>query len=147
MKQAAIIMAFALASCSDGYGTLIPGDMIVGDAIPVALSDAPANALAGREIFVERERGHCVLCHQVSGLDALFQGDVGPDLSDVGARLNPGQIRLRIVDASILNPDTVMPPYYRIHDLHQVAPERQGQPVLSAQEIEHLVAYLSGLEG
>ena len=140
-------MALALTSCSDGSEQLVSDDAIVGDAIPSALTDVPTNAVEGRRIFVERDRGHCVLCHQVSGLDALFQGDVGPDLSDVGARLSPGQIRLRIVDASTLNPDTVMPPYHRTHDLHQVAPELAGKPVLTAQEIEHLVAYLSGLEG
>ena len=71
-------MLVALASCTDSSDTLVPDHMVVGDAIPEALSEAPGDATVGRMIFVERDRGHCVLCHRVSGLDATFQGDVGP---------------------------------------------------------------------
>ena len=96
---------------------------------------------------MQREGGHCILCHQVKGLEADFQGNVGPELSDVGARLSAGQIRLRIVDASRINPDIVMPSYHRVKDLRQVAPEFADKPVLSAQEVEDLVSYLETLGG
>lgn len=106
------------------------------------LTDVTASPDLGREIFVDRGAGHCVLCHQVDGLDAPFQGNLGPDLSDVGGRLSAAQIRWRIVDASRLNPDTIMPPYYRREGLVQVAAEHRDQTVLSAEDIEHLVAWL-----
>ncbi|MBT3565443.1 MAG: sulfur oxidation c-type cytochrome SoxX [Gammaproteobacteria bacterium] len=99
------------------------------------------------DIFVKREAGHCVLCHQINGLDAPFQGNLGPDLSEVGSRLTPAQIRFRIADASRLNPATVMPPYYRINDLSQVLEEVRGKPVLSADNVEQLVYFLSMLQG
>lgn len=99
----------------------------------------------GRQIFAQREAGHCVLCHQVEGLEAPFQGDIGPDLSDVGSRLSAAQIRLRIVDASTLNPATIMPPYYRREGLNQVEARYRGQTVLTAEQIEHLVAWLASL--
>ena len=117
-------------------------------------ADAMANPLAvagdpaiGRAIFSDRESGHCVLCHQVDDLEVPFQGNLGPALSGVGARLTEAQIRLRIVDNTKVNPGTVMPSYYRTTDLHQVGRAYQGETVLSAAEVEHLVAWLSQLTG
>ncbi|MFN3233591.1 MAG: sulfur oxidation c-type cytochrome SoxX [Alphaproteobacteria bacterium] len=144
----ALLLAVAsllVAGCDQD--SLIQPDQIVGDTIPQSLTSTPGNPEAGRAVFVEREAGHCVLCHVVQGLEVPFQGDLGPALTDVGARLTPEQIRLRVVDASILNPDSVMPPYYRIHRLHQVADGLAGQPVLSSEQVEDLVAYLAGLKG
>jgi sulfur-oxidizing protein SoxX len=119
---------------------------VEGDAIARPLAAGAADPVAGRRIFTDRDSGHCVLCHQVEGLDAPFQGDLGPALDDVGARFSRGQIRLRIVDASRLNPDTIMPPYYRTSCLDQVAEQYRDQPVLSAMEVEHLVAWLATLD-
>ena len=113
-------------------------------ASPLAAAGDPA---IGRSIFSDRESGHCVLCHQVDGLKVPFQGNLGPALSDVGARLTEAQIRLRIVDNTKVNPGTVMPSYYRTTDLHQVGRAYQGETVLSAAEVEHLVAWLSQLTG
>lgn len=115
------------------------------DATSEPLTTEPGRVDSGREIFVDRASGHCVLCHRVAGLDAQFQGDLGPDLSSIGARLSAPQIRYRIVDASRLNPASIMPPYYRTEDLAQVAEAYRGKTVLTGQQIEHLVAYLSSL--
>jgi L-cysteine S-thiosulfotransferase len=117
------------------------------DATSEPIAAEPGRAAAGRDIFVDRTSGHCVLCHRVAGLDAPFQGDLGPDLSDIGARLSAAQIRYRIIDVSRLNPATIMPPYYRTESLHQVAEAYRGKTVLTGVEIEHLVAYLSSLTG
>lgn len=113
-------------------------------ASPLAVAGDPA---IGRAIFSDRESGHCVLCHQVDGLEVPFQGNLGPALSGVGARLTEAQIRLRIVDNTKVNPGTVMPSYYRTTDLHQVGRAYLGETVLSAAEVEHLVAWLSQLTG
>ena len=113
-------------------------------ASPLAAAGDPA---IGRAIFSDRESGHCVLCHQVDGLEVPFQGNLGPALSGVGARLTEAQIRLRIVDNTKVNPGTVMPSYYRTADLYQVGRAYQGETVLSAAEVEHLVAWLSQLRG
>ena len=117
--------------------------MIVGDTIAAPLSNTASSVEVGKTVFVDRDQGHCVLCHQIDGLDAEFQGNVGPDLSTVGDRLSPDQIRFRLVDLQSLIPDTVMPSYYRLHDLSQVQEEFQGQTILNAEQIEHLVAYLT----
>ena len=82
------------------------------------------------------------LCHQLASLDAEFQGNVGPPLTGIGARLDAGQIRYRIIDAQTIWPDTVMPSYYRTDGLRQVGEAYKGAPALNAQEIEDLVAFL-----
>ncbi len=117
----------------------------VVDATSEPLTMEPGRVATGREIFVDRASGHCVLCHRVAELDAPFQGDLGPELSSIGARLSASQIRFRVVDASRLNPASIMPPYYRAEDLAQVAEAYRGKTVLTGQQIEHLVAYLSSL--
>lgn len=143
MRLWAFGLVIALASCGDTGPRLVSNSQIVGDAIPDALTSVPGDAKRGSEIFVDRERGHCVLCHAIEGLEAEFQGNVGPDLSLVGNRLSGGQLRLRIADYQIVRPGTLMPSYYRIHDLYQVAEAYQDAPVLTAQEVEDLVSYLS----
>lgn len=117
------------------------------DTAPDPLTSAPGDPAAGQAIFTDRAGGNCVLCHRVEGLAAPFQGDVGPDLTEVGLRLTQAQLRFRVVDASRLNPATVMPPYYRTVGLTRVAPEFRDRPVLTAEQVEHLVAYLASLRG
>ena len=134
---------FALVACGAPEPSLISASQIEGDTIPLALTAVPGDAGRGKTVFESREIGHCVLCHAVDALTAEFQGNVGPDLSLVGDRLNEGQLRLRIVDYQIVRPGTLMPSYYRIHDLYQVGEAFEGAPILTAQEVEDLVGYLS----
>jgi sulfur-oxidizing protein SoxX len=118
---------------------------VVGDAIPGSLTGAPGDAERGRGIVVNRQVGLCLLCHSGPFPEELFQGTLAPDLAGTGARWSEGQLRLRIVDASRLNPDTIMPPYYRIEGLTRVAAAFQGKPLLTAEQIEDVVAYLATL--
>lgn len=142
--MACSLAIFAVQACQEGTQQRLAVDVVVdGDSISASLTGSPGNADAGRAEFVARDGGHCVLCHAIEGLDAEFQGNVGPELTGLGARLSPGQIRYRIVDAQQIWPDTVMPSYYRIGGLSQVGAEFEGEPALSAQQIEDLVAFLS----
>ena len=143
MRLQLVGLALALASCSDANPRLVTEKQIVGDGIPTPLSTVTSDPERGRDVFMARDRGHCVLCHAVEGLEAEFQGNVGPDLSAVAERLSPAQLRLRIVDYQIVRPGALMPSYYRIHDLYQVADQYQDEPILTATEVEDLVAYLS----
>jgi sulfur-oxidizing protein SoxX len=90
--------------------------------------------------------GLCLLCHNGPFPEEPFQGNLAPDLTGVGARLSAGEIRLRIVDASRVNPNTIMPPYFRTGNLDRVAPAYRGKTVLSAQQIEDVVAFLATLK-
>jgi sulfur-oxidizing protein SoxX len=135
---AAALAAAALpggAACADAY-------TVVGDAIPSPLAGAPGDAARGRSIVVNRQLGLCLLCHSGPFPEERFQGTIGPDLRGVARRLSEGQIRLRIVDAGRVNPETIMPAYFRTEGLTRVAPAFRGKPVLSAGEIEDVVAFL-----
>lgn len=129
-----------------GLALLLVGAPTLAADTLAPLTEYVGRPEVGQRTFVERDAGHCVLCHQVAGLDAPFQGDLGPALTGIGSRLSPAQIRLRIVDASQLNPDTIMPPYYRADGLEQVGEDYRGQTVLSAEQVEDLVAWLASLE-
>jgi sulfur-oxidizing protein SoxX len=87
----------------------------------------------------------CILCHSGPFPEAKFQGDLAPSLAGAGHRWSEGQLRLRLVDASRLNPGTIMPSYYRIEGLVRVGQAWRGKPVLSAEQIEDMVAYLMTL--
>jgi sulfur-oxidizing protein SoxX len=116
--------------------------MIVGDAIPASLTGTNGDPERGRAIVVNRQVGLCLLCHSGPFPEQKFQGTLAPDLKGAGARSSEGQLRLRIVDASRIKPDTIMPPYYRIDGLERVAPSFQGKPILTAEQIEDVIAFL-----
>jgi sulfur-oxidizing protein SoxX len=119
--------------------------IVAGDAIPESLTGAKGDPERGRTIVLNRQIGLCLLCHSGPFPQEKFQGTLAPDLKGAGSRSTEGQLRLRIVDASRLNPGTIMPPYYRVDNLTRVAPAFQGKPVLSAEQIEDVVAYLATL--
>ena len=96
--------------------------------------------------MVDRHVGLCLLCHSGPFPEQRFMGDLAPELSGVGARLSAAQIRLRIVDPGKLNPDTIMPAYYKTEGLQRVAPAFRGKTILTAQQIEDVVAFLVTLK-
>jgi len=118
---------------------------VVGDAIPESLTGAKGDPVRGRAIVASRQTGLCLLCHAGPFPEERIQGNIGPDLAGAGARWSEGQLRLRIVDATRLNPETVMPPYYRVAGLNRVASAFKGKPVLTAEQVEDVVAFLTTL--
>lgn len=115
---------------------------IVGDAIPASLTGSTGDANRGRAIVANRQVGLCLMCHSGPLPEVKLQGNLAPDLKGAGARWNEGQLRLRIVDASEINPDTIMPPYYRVDGLVRVANSFRNKPILTPEQIEDVVAYL-----
>jgi len=124
----------------------ISGSAFSSDDIPASLSGARGAAARGRAIVVNRQLGLCLLCHSGPFPEQRFQGNIGPDLNGIGARLSEGQIRLRVADPGRLNPATIMPAYFRSENLTRVAPAFQGQTVLTAEQIEDVVAFLATLK-
>ena len=119
---------------------------VVGDAIPKPLADKPGDAARGRAIVANRSVGLCLLCHSGPIAEERFQGTLAPSLAGAGGRWSVAQLRLRIVDGARLNPDTIMPPYYRTTGLQRVAKPFEGKTVLTAEQIEDVVAYLATLK-
>jgi L-cysteine S-thiosulfotransferase len=120
--------------------------MIVGDAIPASLTGAKGDAANGRSIVGNRNVGLCLLCHSGPFPEDRFQGTLAPDLSGAGSRSSEGQLRLRIVDASKFNPKTIMPSFYRVDHLIRVPAVFRDKPVLTAGQVEDVVAYLMTLK-
>jgi sulfur-oxidizing protein SoxX len=119
---------------------------VLGDAIPASLTGAKGDAARGRSIAASRQLGLCLLCHSGPFPEERLQGTIAPDLRGTAARLSEGQIRLRIVDPSRVNPATVMPAYYKTEGLTRVAPAFRGKTVLTAGQVEDIVAYLTTLK-
>jgi sulfur-oxidizing protein SoxX len=134
--------AFALPCAAEEAG--LRSYVVDGDAIPQSLTGVAGDATRGRTLVVDRA-STCILCHSGPFPETRFQGDLAPNLKGAGSRWSEGQLRLRLVDASSLNPATIMPSYYRVEGLLHVGQAWRGKPILSAEQIEDIVAYLASL--
>ena len=133
MRRFAIVLSFFI------------GNAIANDSIPTSLTGAKGDPARGRTIIANRQVGLCLLCHSGPFPEERFQGNIAPDLRGA-ARLTEGQIRLRLVDPARVNPETIMPAYYKTEGLTRVAPAFRGKPVLTAEQIEDIVAFLVTLK-
>lgn len=140
-----LVLAFLL-----GAGTLSAQELrsyiIAGDSIPDSLTGQPGDVARGRAIVANRSLGLCILCHAAPIPEERLQGNLAPDLAGSGARWSAGQLRLRLVEPARLKADTIMPSYYRLLGLRSVAKNFADKPVLSAEQIEDVVAYLASLK-
>lgn len=120
--------------------------VIVGDGIPQPLSALPGDAARGRAIVVDRNKGLCLLCHRGPFAEERTRATLSTDLAGAGSRWTTAQLRLRVVDARALNPDSLMPSFHRIHNPQRVAAMWRDKPVLDAQQVEDVVAFLATLK-
>jgi sulfur-oxidizing protein SoxX len=112
--------------------------------MPASLTGAKGDPARGRAIVADRQVGLCLLCHSGPFPEERFQGNLAPDLRGA-ARLSEGEIRLRIVDSARVNPQSIMPAYYRSEGLSRVAPAYRGRTIFTAEQVEDVVAYLMTL--
>ena len=151
LRLPAAVLGVAIAGLAqaqnapEAVGAKIVVSSVANDTIPVSLTGSPGDPARGRAIVANRQVGLCLLCHTGPFPEERFQGDLAPDLKGAGGRLSEGELRLRIVDSGRVNPATIMPAYYKIEGLARVAPAYQGKPVLSAEQIEDVVAFLTTL--
>jgi sulfur-oxidizing protein SoxX len=136
-----LAIATLLAASGDAGAQGLRPYTVVNDAIPASLTGAPGDATRGRALVVDRT-STCILCHSGPFPEQRFLGDVAPSLAGTGSRWSEGELRLRLVDAARLNAATIMPSYYRIDGLSRVGRTWQGKTILSANQIEDMVAYL-----
>jgi sulfur-oxidizing protein SoxX len=140
LRAFALALAVSLGACAvSRAGPVV--DAAVADAIPEPLTSEPGDPQRGRAIVVSRD-ANCLLCHAIPETGEKFMGNVAPPLSGIGARLSAGELRLRIVDPTRVNKDAVMPPYFRVQGLDSVAAEYRDKPILTAQQVEDVIAYL-----
>jgi L-cysteine S-thiosulfotransferase len=150
---AATLIALVALPLSDAWCVAAPPSpaavtatfVIVGDGIPAALGGAAGDPARGRALVVARDAANCILCHAVNDPGVRFSGNVGPALDGVGRRMSVAQLRLRVVDSARVNADTIMPGYYRVDASSDVAAAYRGKPILDAQQVEDIVAWLAAL--
>jgi sulfur-oxidizing protein SoxX len=149
MKAGAVAIALAAAAFAGAGGRAeeaLHPYAVVGDAIPASLTGATGDPARGKAIVLNRQLGLCLLCHSGPFPEERFQGNMAPDLKGAGSRWSEGELRLRLVDARRLNPDTIMPPYYVVDGMNRVARSFRGKPILTAEQIEDVVAFLASLK-
>ncbi len=118
---------------------------VVGKTIPKSLTGKPGDPKKGLETAVNRRKGNCLACHVLPNVKQADHGEVGPPLAGVAKRYKEGELRLRLVDSKKLNPDTIMPSYYRNTGYHRLQKKWKGKTIISAQDVEDILAYLKTL--
>ena len=119
---------------------------IVDETIPKSLTGTPGDPVNGRKVVISRKKGNCLACHEMPIPEQQFHGRISPDLADVASRYTQAQLRMRVVDPKVINSDTIMPAFYKNAGLHRVLKGFEGKTILSAQEVEDVVAYLMTLK-
>ncbi len=119
---------------------------VVGDAIPQPLTAVPGDAARGRTIVLDRRQGLCLLCPSGPFPEERTPGTLASDLAGAGSRWSAAQLRLRVADPKQLDPHTLMPAYHRTTGLERVGSAWQGRPILDAQQVEDVVAFLLTLK-
>ncbi len=139
--------ALSQIAVADSYchWSLVPENGL--PAIEKPLCSLKGNAHRGKKIAIDRGMGNCLACHAMPIPEEDFHGQIGPPLHGVALRYSEAQLRARIVDATLINPDSIMPGFYRHPDQHhRLAFRFEGRTYLSAQHVEDIIAYLLTLK-
>lgn len=151
MGPAALLLPPMSSPARAGEGGLLPFDVVVAGGIatiPAPLTGTPGDAKQGARVVTGRRLGNCLSCHEITALRSEpFHGDVGPSLDGVAGRWNVAALRMIVVNPKrVFGPETVMPAFYRVDGLHRVRPEFAGKPILTARQVEDVVAFLATLK-
>ena len=110
----------------------------------------PANIEVGDankgKVILKSRKTNCLSCHNAPMPDEKFQGNFGPSLLGIGSRYSKEEIRIRLINAKIINPDSIMPSYFKTLDYPRTQKKYLGKTILEVEEVEHLVEYLYSLK-
>lgn len=146
------MLAAGLAVCLSAgasAGELAPDDVaIVDNMVTASLTGVAGSAEEGAKVFKDRKLGNCLACHANKAMaKELFHGEVGPALDGVAERWSPGHLRAILVNSkAVFGEETVMPGFYSLKVGTSVAKDYVGKTILTAQQVEDVVAYLSTLK-
>ncbi|MGB0411347.1 MAG: sulfur oxidation c-type cytochrome SoxX [Pikeienuella sp.] len=129
-------------------GTIAPSDVTFNEGtIEKSLTGVAGDAANGREVFAGRKLGNCLACHvNADRDDQSFHGEVGPELNGVADRWSEAELRGIVANAKMMFEDTIMPAFYRDSGYTRPLGKFEGKSILSAQQVEDVVAYLMTLK-
>ena len=137
----AIVAGFVAAFAADPEHLVAYEFVDLG--IPTSLTGVAGDPAHGREIVVDLKLGNCLACHKIPALgDEPFHGDLGPSLAGVAKRYTEAELRFHLVDPKQIYPDTIMPAFYKSEGFNRAAPEFTGKTILTAEQVEDVVAFL-----
>ncbi len=143
-----IALAGALSlAAGAAMADIVQYKVVDGEAILASLTGQAGDAANGKKVFLNRKKGNCLACHVVTSLsDQPFHGNVGPPLDGIASRMSEGEMRLRLVNPKVVNEASIMPAFYRTEGFERVLKDFQGKSILSAQEVEDVLAYLQTMK-
>jgi len=142
-----VVATTALAS--EASEPIAPDKVAIQDGeLPQSLTGKKGNPASGREWFVGRTLGNCLACHaNKETSDEQFHGEIGPPLDGVADRYDEAQLRAIVTNSkAVFGDQTLMPGFYRVSGMNRVADTFAGKTILSAQQVEDVVAYLMTLK-
>lgn len=113
-----------------------------GVSINDSLTGVAGDAENGRKLAINRKKGNCLACHVMPIKEQPYHGETAPSLYGVGNRLSEGELRMQVVNSKVTNPDTMMPSFYRTVGYNRPGKKFVGKTIISAQDVEDVVAYL-----
>lgn len=155
MKLSLVIAATMIAGSAAYAGPVAPGDVVYEDGAVSESLTGVAGDMENGKLLMNKGAGNCIACHQVTALEELaFHGEIGPSLDGVADRWSETELRGIVSNAKIMFPDTMMPSFYKVTGFIRPGDEYTGKgidpaaitPLLSAQEVEDVVAYLQTLK-
>ena len=149
MRLTAMIAGAVLLIGSIGTATAagkITYKVVDDNSIPKSLTGKPGDAERGKKVSINRKKGNCLACHKMPIPSQQFHGEVGPTLFGVGSRYNEGELRLRVVNSKIVNPESIMPAFLKSEGFHRPLKNFTGKSILTASEVEDVIAYLKTLK-
>ena len=150
MRLIKITLAALVALSSTSFAeTTAPGNIKFDEngAVELALTGVAGDAASGRKIFMNRKKGNCLACHVNSDMaEQTFHGEVGPELDGVAVRWEAAELRGMLVNSKNMFEGTIMPAFYRDSGYNRILKKFDGKTILSAQEVEDLLAYVMTLK-
>ena len=155
MKRSILTVSLICATMSASAAEVAPTNVKFTDgSIAESLTGVAGDPVAGREVLGSRSLGNCVACHQVTDLsDVPFHGEIGPMLDGAGSRWSDAELRGIVANAKMMFPDSLMPSFYRTDGYTRPGNAFTGEaadstfgPLLTAQQVEDVVAYLATLK-
>lgn len=148
MKNIFMITTVSVLSVTTAFAETAPSDVTFNDgAVMVSLVGASGDAAAGRNTFKNRKQGNCLACHMNDDMPGeQFHGEVGPPLSGVGSRWEEAELRGIVTNAKMMFDGTIMPAFYVDSGYERPLKKFDGKSILTAQQVEDVVAYLLTLK-